>query len=109
SNPGPHDQPMNSDPSPVVLVVAAPPQTGLVATKWCAVEPLVHAPEAVNPALVRRVCVVHNAVLEHKRAHAGPFAPVRRPVRTNAQSERSDERVVLAALQQPQVHLAEVV
>ncbi len=52
----------------VVLVVAAPPEAGLVATAWRAVEPLVHAPEAVNPALVRRVGVVDDAILERERA-----------------------------------------
>ena len=36
----------------VVLVVAAPPQTGLVATEWRAVEPRVHAPDGIHPALV---------------------------------------------------------
>src|SRR5258708_3194887 len=44
---------------------------------WRAVEPLVHAPEAVQPALVRRVGVVDDAVLDRERAHAGPFSPVR--------------------------------
>lgn len=36
----------------VVLVVAVVPEAGLVATKWRAVEPPVHAPEDVQPALV---------------------------------------------------------
>src|ERR1700686_1730700 len=93
----------------VVLVVPVPPHTGLVATEWCAVEPLIHTPQAVYPALVRRVGVVHNAVLERKRAHAGPFAPVRRPVCPNARGERSDERIVLAGLRKPKVVRAEVV
>src|SRR5262249_57776655 len=67
-----------------VIVVVAPPDGGLVAPAWCAVKPLVHAPQAVQPARVRRVGVVYNAVLEHERAHAGPFSRVRRPVRSNA-------------------------
>src|SRR5712692_6051965 len=67
----------------VVFVVAAPPEAGLVATEWCAVEPLVHAPEAVDPALVRRVGVVDDAILERERAHAGPFSSVRREVCCN--------------------------
>src|SRR6267143_5402571 len=66
----------------VVLVMAAEPGAGLVATEWRAVEPLVHAPEAVDPARVRRVGVVHDAILERERAHAGPFSPVGRPVRS---------------------------
>src|SRR5207237_5678201 len=36
----------------VVLVVAAPPEAGLVAAEWRAVEPLVHAPEAIHSAFV---------------------------------------------------------
>src|SRR5450755_1442731 len=34
----------------VVLVVAAPPEGGLVATEGRAVQPVVHAPHAVHPA-----------------------------------------------------------
>src|SRR3984893_1448127 len=94
-------RPGRNPPSRKVLVVAVPPYTGLVATEWCAVEPLVHTPEAVYPALVRRVGVVHNTVLERKRAQARPFAPVRRPVCPNARGERGNERIVLAALQHP--------
>src|SRR6266850_4624829 len=54
----------------VVLVVAAPPGARLIAPPGCAVEPLVHAPEAVQPARVRRVGVVDDAILERERAHA---------------------------------------
>src|SRR5258708_17050980 len=96
------DQLMNSGPArAAVLVVAVPPHTGLVATEWCAVEPLIHTPQTVYPALIRRVGVVHNAVLEHKCAHAGPFAPIRRPVCPDARGERSDERIILGALRYP--------
>src|SRR3989440_9573864 len=70
-----------------VLVVAAPPEAGLVAPEWRAVEPLVHAPEDVQPALVRRVGVVYDAILERERAHAGSFSPVRRPVRSNGRRD----------------------
>jgi hypothetical protein len=45
----------------VVLVIAAPPEAGLVATEWRVVESLVHVPEAVQLALVRRVGVVCDA------------------------------------------------
>src|SRR6266851_2269073 len=93
----------------VVLVVALPPEAGLVATEWRAVEPLVHAPEDVQPALVRRVGVVYDAILERERAHAGPFSPVRRPVRSNARRERGERWTLLAGLRRPKVHRAEVV
>src|SRR5216684_7637170 len=92
----------------VVLVVAAPPDAGLVAAEWRAVEPRVHAPDAVHPALVRRVGVVDHAVLEHERAHAGSLLSVRRPVRSNARRDRGDEGI-LHALRQPEVHRAVVV
>src|SRR2546421_8503507 len=93
----------------VVLVVAAPPEAGLVATEWRAVEPLVHAPEDVQPALVRRVGVVDDAILERERAHPGPFSPVRRPVRSNARRDRGERWTLLAGLRRPHVHRAEVV
>src|SRR5215469_14863490 len=58
----------------VVLVVAAPPVARLVASPGGAVEPLVHAPEAVQSARIGRMGVVDDAVLEHERAHARPIA-----------------------------------
>ncbi len=92
----------------VVLVVAAVPEAGLVAPAWRAVEPLVHGPEDVQPARVRRVGVVDDAILERERAHAGPFSPVGFPVRSNGRRNLG-ERWTLLAGQRPKVHLAEVV
>src|SRR5439155_12087604 len=83
----------------VVLVVAAPPGAGLVAAEGGAVEPLVHAPQAVDPAFVGRVGVVDGAVLERERAHASRFSPVRRPVGSDAPRERGDPGTVLADFQ----------
>src|SRR5215207_9183805 len=60
-----------------VLVVAAEPETGLVASLGGAVEPLVHAPEAVQSARIGGIGVVEDAVLEHERAHARSLARVR--------------------------------
>src|SRR6266446_6825947 len=90
----------------VVLVVAAPPEAGLVATEWRAVEPLVHAPEAVDPAPVCGVGVVDDTALEHERAHAGPFSPVRREVRSNARCPLGEHGTPLGG---PKVHRVEVV
>src|SRR6266571_6417404 len=93
----------------VVLVVATPPEAGLVAAEWRAVEPLVHAPEAVHAPLVRGVRVVDDAILEHERAHAGSLSPVRRPVRSdNARRELVEARAVLTR-GRPKVRRAEVV
>src|SRR5450755_964173 len=93
----------------VVLVVAAPPEAVLVAAERRAVEPLVHAPQAVEPARVRRVGVVDDAVLKRERAHAGPFPPVRLPVRPDdARCELVESGAVLAG-RRPEVRLAEVV
>src|SRR3989442_8487519 len=66
----------------VVLVVAAHPDARLVAPLGCAVEPLVHAPEAVQSARIGRIGVVDDAVLERERAHARPLARVRGHVRS---------------------------
>src|SRR5215468_2078081 len=60
----------------VVLVVAAPPDARLVASPGGAVEPLVHAPEAIQSARIGGIGVVDDAVLEHERAHARPLARV---------------------------------
>src|SRR5215212_7769869 len=61
----------------VVLIVAAPPDALLVAPLGRAVEPLVHAPEAVQSARVGGIGVVDDAVLDHERAHARSLARVR--------------------------------
>src|SRR6202043_943645 len=60
-----------------VLVVAAPPDARLVAPLGCAVQPLVHAPEAVESARIGGIGVVDAAVLERECAHARPLARVR--------------------------------
>src|SRR5262245_48408729 len=60
----------------VVLVVAPPPDARLVTPPGRAVEPLVHAPEAVHSARVTGIGVAEGAVLERERAHAGPLPRV---------------------------------
>ncbi len=42
-----------------------------------AVEPLIHAPEAVQTTRIGGIGVVDDAILEHERAHARPLARVR--------------------------------
>src|SRR6266496_2700834 len=61
----------------IVLVVPAPPYPRLVASLGGAVEPLVHAPEAVQSARIGGIGVVDNAVLDHERAHARSLARIR--------------------------------
>src|SRR5262245_12832937 len=75
-------------PSALVLVVAAPPEAVLVAAQRRAIEPLVHPPEAVQPARVRGVGVVDGAVLARERAQARPLARERLPVRAGAGGDR---------------------
>src|SRR5436190_17633353 len=60
----------------LVLIVAAPPDAGLVASLRSAVEPLVHAPQAVQSTGIGGIGVVDNAVIERERAHARPLAYV---------------------------------
>src|SRR5215813_14782169 len=91
-----------------VFVVAAIPDAGFVAAEWRAVEPPVHAPEAVDPALVRRVGVVDGAVLQGERAHAGSFAPVGLPVGAEDRLTPGVPGTLLAS-RRPEVLLAEVV
>src|SRR5262252_8850071 len=63
-----------------VLVVATPPDARLVAPLGGAVEPLIHAPEAVQSTRIGGIGVIDDAILEHECAHAGPLADVRRHV-----------------------------
>src|SRR5258706_14977412 len=81
----------------VVLVVAAPPEARLVAPLGCAVEPLVHAPKAVQSARIGGIGVVDDSVLEHERAHAGRLPRERRPVRADTGRDLR-ERPLLAGL-----------
>src|SRR5687767_8461733 len=55
-------------------MAAHPKAAGLVASLGGAVEPLVHAPEAVQSARVSGIGVVDGAILERERAHARPLA-----------------------------------
>src|SRR5882724_10396414 len=63
-----------------VFIVAAHPEAGFIAPTWGAVEPLVHAPEAVQPARICRVGMVDDVVLERKCAHPGRLPREGRPV-----------------------------
>src|SRR5215469_842967 len=92
----------------VVFVVAAPPHTVLVAAEWRAVEPWVHAPDGVHSALVGRVGVVDDAVLERESAHAGPFASVGLPVRAKGRLAPGVPGAFLAS-RRAEVHGTEVV
>src|SRR5262245_23068688 len=49
-----------------VFVMAAPPDVGLVASPGGTVEPLVHAPETVQPARKGGIGMVDDAVLERE-------------------------------------------
>src|SRR5579885_1561145 len=60
----------------VVLVVAAPPCSGFVAPFRGSVEPLVHAPQAVEAARIGGVRVINDPILQRERAHARPLSPV---------------------------------
>src|SRR5512144_3328098 len=71
----------------VVFVVTAPPDPVLVAPAWRPVEPLVHAPEPVQPAGIGRVRVVDGAIVEGERAHAGSLSRVGRPIRAEARCD----------------------
>src|SRR4030095_15067552 len=73
----------------VVFIVTTEPGPRLVAPTWRAVEPLVHAPKAVQPACVRRVGVIDDAVPERDRAHPRPLARVRVHVGSSHSRKRS--------------------
>src|SRR5262249_34422636 len=75
----------------------APPDIRLVAPERRAVEPLVHAPEAVESARVGGVRVVDDAIVEDERAHARPLARVGR--RIGPAHRREDLRPLAATLE----------
>src|SRR5438309_2303813 len=60
-----------------LVLVVAPPDAILVASLGRSVEPLVHAPQAVQSTRIGGISVVDDAVLERERAHARSLAYVR--------------------------------
>ena len=78
--------------------MAAPPDARLFASLGGAVEPLVHAPEAVQSARVSGISVVDDAVREHERAHARPLAGVRGHVGSGHGRDLGDRPLVAAQL-----------
>src|SRR5215471_2914217 len=98
----------------VVLVVAAEEVERVVRTARLVppsrrpVEPLVHAPKAVQAARVGRVRVVDGSVLERERAHARALAHVGRPVGARRCGPRV-ERPAHVLRRRPHGRLAEVV
>src|SRR5215472_760449 len=63
-----------------ILVVTLPPEARLVASFGCAIEPLIHSPDAIHSTRVGGIGVVDHAILKHECAHTGPLANVRRRV-----------------------------
>src|SRR5580658_10251383 len=59
-----------------VFIVPPPPGARLIASLGRAVQPLVHAPQAVQASREGRIGVVEAAVVEGKRAHAGSLPGV---------------------------------
>src|SRR5579884_2802968 len=93
----------------LVLVAPAPPRSGLVATLGRAVEPLVHAPQPVDTARIRRVRVVDDAVLERERAHPGVLADVGGDVGAAHRRVLADGAPCIDVLKPAGVHLPVVV
>src|SRR6185437_1181500 len=66
-----------------VFIVPAPPDAAcLIAAVRRAIEPLVRTPQAVQPARVGRIGVVHVRVVQDERAHPGQFAQVGSSIHT---------------------------
>src|ERR1700733_4941691 len=73
-----------------VLVVAPPPDALLVATLGRAVEPLIGAPESVEPARIGGIGVVNDAVFHCESAHARTIAHECSPVSSARRCEPGD-------------------
>src|SRR3569623_2682640 len=91
--------PITGSPGLTVLVVTTPPDPLLVAAEGRAIQPLVHAPQPVQPPRVRRVRVIDGAPVAHERAHTGPLADERGHVGADTGRGLGDRS--LAAVQQP--------
>src|ERR1700722_961249 len=74
-----------------IFVMTAEPRPGLVASLRRAIEPLVHAPEAIQSAHIGGIAVVDDAVLDDERAEARPIKRVGRPV-GSAHGRQLDDR-----------------
>src|SRR5689334_9906142 len=70
-----------------VRVAVAPPDSALVAPQRGAIEPLVHAPETVDPAGETGIRVIDLAVAQREGADAGALAQVRRHVGAGRRSD----------------------
>src|ERR1700722_2292006 len=80
----------------VVLVMATPPMASFVAPLGSAVEPLPHAPQSIQPARIRRIRVVDDAILQNEGTHPRPLAQERGPI----DSSPPDIRVIGTGSQQ---------
>src|SRR4051812_37240973 len=98
--------PENARSALLVFVMAPEPEAGFIAAQRRAIEPLVHAPQSVEPARVRGVGVIDGAVLAHERAHARPLAHVRGHV---GPRHRGELRRTLAVAGDPALLAPEVV
>src|SRR4051812_18788992 len=87
--------------------MTAPPDSGLVAPLRSPIEPLVHAPDAVESARVRGIRVIDDAVFEHERTQARPLARVRGDIGSSHGRDLGDRpfallgQCVADALQRP--------
>src|ERR1041384_7678718 len=64
----------------LIFIPAANPEAGFITSVWRAIEPLVQAPQAVQPARERRVSVINDAVRKRESAHARHLADVGCPI-----------------------------
>src|SRR5262245_17829525 len=76
--------------STLVFVVSSPPDAGLVAPLRRAIEPLIHAPEAVQSPCIGGIRVIDDAVVESERAHARPLTRVRRRIGSRRRCNHGD-------------------
>src|SRR5262249_51516818 len=88
----------------VVLIVAAPPDALLVAALGGAVEPLVHAPQAVQSTRTGGIGMVDAAVLKRERAQARPFARVCGHVGSGHHEPNEFCRSLRNAIRRPRAH-----
>src|SRR6185503_4573445 len=76
-----------------VLIAVTQPHAALITSQRRAVEPLIHAPETIEPARERGIRVIDDAVAQRERAHPRTLAQKRRHVGAGGGGNLTDRRL----------------
>ena len=83
---------------PLILIMTSPPYAGFITALGSAVQPLIHAPQAVETAGVGGIGVVDDTVFDDERAHPGAITRVSSAVGSRCRGKRGDELLAFGQL-----------